>query len=338
MKYSQFSPKTSMQKVILFVSKGENSSATRYRALQYFPKFIEAGWLPKHATISGGVIAIAKTLFAARHANVVVLLRKTFPSPIFWLLRKLSKKIIFDFDDAIFCNTDGSYSKTRMQRFETTVSNCDHVFAGNQYLADAAKKYNGAVTVIPTSVEVEKYNLTCQKDDSVFELVWIGSQSTRKFIAEIIPSLEISAQTIQNLQLKIIADFELTSSKLNIINERWSEKTEALALCKADVGLAPMPENNWTKGKCALKVLQYMAAGLPVISSPSGVNAYVVENGVSGYLATNNQWSNLLNQMHSEKEKLVRIGGHGRSRAQSEFSTTVVFQKMLRSIDALLLN
>jgi glycosyltransferase involved in cell wall biosynthesis len=335
MKYSQFSSKTSMQKVILFVSKGENSSATRYRALQYFPQFIEADWLPKHATISGGVLSITKTLLAASQADVVVLLRKTFPSPMFWLLRKLSKKLIFDFDDAIFCNTDGSYSKTRMRRFEATVSYCDYVFAGNEYLANEAKRCNVAVTVIPTSVEVEKYNLTYHKDDSVFELVWIGSQSTRKYIAEIIPSLEIAAQTIPNLQLKIIADFELSSAKLNIINERWSEKTEALALCKADVGLAPMPENNWTKGKCALKVLQYMVAGLPVISSPSGVNAYVVENGISGYLATNNQWSTLLSQMHKEKEKLASMGEHGRRRAQSEFSISIVFQKMLHIINQL---
>jgi glycosyltransferase involved in cell wall biosynthesis len=335
MKYSQFSPKTSMQKVILFVSKGENSSATRYRALQYFPKFIEAGWQPRHATISGGIISIIKTLFAASQADVIVLLRKTFPSPIFWLLRKLSKKLIFDFDDAIFCSTDGSYSKTRMRRFVATVSNCDYVFAGNEYLANEAEKYNNAVTVIPTSVEVEKYNLTCQKDDSVFELVWIGSQSTKKYIVEIIPSLETAAQTISNLQLKIIADFELNSPILNIKNVAWNAHSEALELCKANVGLAPMPENNWTKGKCALKVLQYMAAGLPVISSPSGVNAYVVENGISGYLATNNQWITLLSQTHKEKEKLASMGELGRRRVQSEFSINVVFQKMQHIISQL---
>ena len=323
-----------MQKVILFVSKGENSSATRYRALQYFPKFIEAGWLPKHATISGGVISIVNTLFAANQADVVVLLRKTFPSPIFWLLRKLSKKLIFDFDDAIFCNTDGSYSKTRMRRFKATVSNCDYVFAGNEYLGNEAKKLNANVGIIPTSVEADKYNLTCQKNDSVFELVWIGSQSTRKYIEEIIPSLEIAAQTIPNLQLKIIADFELSSAQLSIKNVAWSAHSEALELCKADVGLAPMPENNWTKGKCALKVLQYMAAGLPVISSPSGVNADVVENGISGYFATgSHQWVDSLVQMHKERKKLVRMGEHGRRRVQSEFSISVVFQKMLRILD-----
>jgi glycosyltransferase involved in cell wall biosynthesis len=329
MKYSRFLPKTSMQKVILFVSKGENSSATRYRALQYFPKFIESGWQPKHATISGGAISIIKTLFAARQADVVVLLRKTFPSPLFWLLRKLSKRLIFDFDDAIFCNSDGSYSKTRMRRFKATVSNCDYVFAGNEYLANEAKKYTTAVTVIPTSVEVEKYNLTCQKDDSLFELVWIGSQSTRKYIAEIIPSLEIAAQTIPNLQLKIIADFELNSSKLSIKNVAWREDSEALELCKADVGLAPMPENDWTKGKCALKVLQYMAAGLPVISSPSGVNGHVVTNDLNGFLATNSsQWTETIVDAYRKKSYLPKMGQDGRKLVIASFSINIVYEKI----------
>jgi glycosyltransferase involved in cell wall biosynthesis len=319
-----------MQKIILFISKGENSSATRYRALQYFPQLIEAGWQPKHKTISGGVISTIKTLFTACQADVVILLRKTFPYPIFWLLRKLSKKLIFDFDDAIFCNTDGSYSKTRMQRFKSTVSNCDYVFAGNEYLANVAKLYNTKVSVIPTSIEVDKYDVTCQKDHSTFELVWIGSKSTRKYIAEIIPSLEEAAQSLPNLQLKIIADFELSSSQLSIKNILWSEHTEAIELCKADVGLAPMPEDNWTKGKCALKVLQYMASGLPVISSKSGVNAYVVEDGISGYtVSDNSQWAKLLILMHKDKATLASMGECGRHKVQSEFSITVVFQKIL---------
>ena len=316
-------------KNVLFISKGENASSTRYRALQYFPYLIATGWQPKHVTISGGLIAIAKTFIDAKNADVVVLLRKTFPYPIFWILRKLSKKLIFDFDDAIFCNTDGSFSTTRSSRFKTTILKCDHVFAGNEYLANEAKKYNSAVAVIPTSVEVSKYDISCQKDDMTFELVWIGSESTKKYIAEIIPALEKAARAIPNLKLKIIADFELASPILNIKNVAWAEHDEAIELCKADVGLAPMPENNWTKGKCALKVLQYMAAGLPVISSQSGVNAYVIENGINGYLAfDNSQWSELIIHVSKEKQTLGKMGMIGKERVHKEFSVNVVFQKM----------
>ncbi|HNV88026.1 MAG TPA: glycosyltransferase family 4 protein [Methylotenera sp.] len=318
---------------ILFISKGEAASSTRYRALQYFPHFIQTGWQPSHITISGGFLSILRTFLAAKKSDVVVILRKTFPYPIFWILRKLSKKLIFDFDDAIFSNTDGSYSKTRMHRFKITVASCDYIFAGNQYLAAKAKNYNPSVAVIPTSVEVDKYNLSCQKDNEAFELVWIGSKSTRKYIAEIIPSLENAAQNIPNLRLKIIADFELTSTKLNINNVAWTEHSEAIELCKADVGLAPMPENNWTKGKCALKVLQYMASGLPVISSQSGVNAYVVEDGISGYLVSDSsQWAERIVQLSKDKVALTKMGERGRCRVQTEFSIKAVFQKIITTL------
>ena len=319
-----------MPNSILFISKGGQSSSTRYRALQYFPYFIAAGWQPKHITISGGLIPVLRVLIAARKADIVVLLRKTFPYPIFWMLRRLSKKLIFDFDDAIFCNSDGSYSKTRMRRFKTTVSNCDYILAGNEYLATEAGKHNPAVAVIPTSVDAEKYALRRQKRTGVLELVWIGSSSTRKYLEEVIPFLEDAARAVPSLQLNVIADFELTSNTFTIKNIPWSEQSEATELCIADIGIAPMPENNWTKGKCALKVLQYMAAGLPVLSSQSGVNAYVVENGVSGYLVSeNSQWAKLIVQMNKDKAAMEQMGKCGRNRVQSEFSIDVVFRKLM---------
>ena len=103
--------------------------------------------------------------------------------------------------------------------------------------------------------------------------------------------LEGSAEKIPRLRLKIVADFDLPSEKLSTWALAWSETGEAQALASAHIGIAPMPEDPWTRGKCALKVLQYMAAGLPVVSSPAGVNAEVVVNGVTGFLAeTPRQW------------------------------------------------
>ncbi len=322
-----------MQKKILFISKGEHTSSTRYRAMQYFPYFESHGWQPAHITISGGIIPIIRTLHATTKVDVVVLLRKTFPMPVFWLLRKLSKRLIFDLDDAIFTNTDGSHSTTRMQRFIKTVSKCDYIFAGNQYLADEAKKHNNNVSVIPTSVEVAKYDLDINRDAETFDLVWIGSKSTKKYISEIVPAIEHAAQSVPNLTLKIIADFELSSPVLKIKNIAWSEIDEAMELSKSHVGLAPLTNDSWTKGKCALKVLQYMATGLPVISSPVGVNAYLVDNGVNGYLAADNKaWSEFIIKMYQEKEHLKQMGTQGKKRVYQEFSIDVVFKKMFAII------
>ncbi len=325
-----------MHKKLLFISKGETASSTRYRALQYFPFLIQAGFSPTHITISGGINPIFNTLIAASKADVVVLLRKTFPAPLFWLLRKLSKKLVFDFDDAIFCNTDGSQSCTRMQRFKHTIKNCDYVFAGNGYLAAHAKQFNSAVEVIPTSINTDKYNLDCQKDTQALKLVWIGSSSTKKYLIDILPQLEKAAHFVTDLQLNNISDFQLSSTTLKINNIAWQAETEASELNKADIGIAPMLDNNWTKGKCALKVLQYMASGLPVISSHSGVNAEVIQDQVTGYLLKKNEdWPELIIALQHKKTQLQQMGQQGKLFVNNEFSIPAVYQKILAALNRL---
>lgn len=325
-----------MTKKLLFISKGENSSSTRYRATQYFPYFLNENFSPRHLSISGGLLPILMALIAIKQSDIVILLRKTFPWPIFWLIRKLSKKLIFDFDDAIFCNSNGTCSTTRMKRFKSTVAQCDYIFAGNQYLANEALKFNSQTTVIPTSVDANKYDLEITKDTNNLILVWIGSQSTKKYLTEILPYLEQAAKNIPNLKLKVISDFSLKSEILAIENVQWSEKTEAIELCSSHIGIAPMPINDWTKGKCALKVLQYMAAGLPVVSSDSGVNSQVIEDEYTGFLVRDNsQWEEALNKISTKKFDLDLIGNLGKLKVRSEFTIDVVFKKMKTFIEAL---
>jgi glycosyltransferase involved in cell wall biosynthesis len=320
-----------MAKRILFLSKGANASSTRYRGLQYFNLLKVSGYVPTHITISGGLCPLLSAFYHASQADIVILLRKTFPAPIFWLLRQFSKKLIFDFDDSIFCNTDGSYSKTRMTRFIKTIQHCDYVFAGNQYLADVAKKFQYSTVIVPTSLDTQKYLVPQAKNPERFTLVWIGSHSTKRYIVGILSAIENAAKYIPNLQLKIIADFELSSESLRIVNVPWSEKVEAEEISSADVGLAPLPPDDWTKGKCALKVLQYMSAGLPVITSPTSVNAYVIENSKSGYHAGNDrEWTESIFQAFKQREVLREMGAFGKDRVANEFDVKVVFKDILK--------
>lgn len=325
-----------MHKRILFLSKGENASSTRYRALQYFPLYLESGYKPVHTTISGGLLPFLVALFQASQADIVVLLRKTFPAPALWLLRVVSKKLFFELDDAIFSNTDGSYSKTRMSRFINTVRQCDHVFAGNQYLAEITKAYQANTSIVPTALNTQKYSLPTKSDSKDFVLVWIGSRSTKKYIAGILPAIEKAAEAVPNLKLKIIADFELESDVLPINNTPWAETTEAAEVRSADVGLAPLPADNWTKGKCALKVLQYLSAGLPVISSPTSANGYVVDHLKSGFLVENeSEWSQSIITAYEQREQLPIMGEYGRKRVCSEFDINVVFKNILKKLESI---
>jgi glycosyltransferase involved in cell wall biosynthesis len=316
-------------KRILFISKGENASSTRYRALQFFPYFTQHGYMPSHVMASGGFVATLDTLWQASRADVVVVLRKTFPLPLLWLLRRVSRRLIFDMDDAVFCNSDGSPSATRMKRFSAIAKVSDYIFAGNQFLAEKSVMFNAAVGVIPTSLDVEKYNIAAEKPSNRIDLVWIGSRSTKKYLEFVLPALELSAARLPGLTLKIVADFDLPNSTLCSIPIAWSSECEGRELASAHIGIAPMIENDWTRGKCALKVLQYMAAGLPVVSSRAGVNAEIVQHGETGFLVTSpEEWADAIEQLALSPSLREKMGRAGRVVAVERYSRVRVFASM----------
>ncbi len=321
-------------KKILFISKGIDSASSRYRGFQFFSYLQEHGFNVSHVTASGGLLAILNTLWQASQADKVILLRKTFPLVISWLLGIVSKQLIFDLDDAIFCRSDGSLSKTRMDRFKFICKHSDHIFAGNQFLAENSLKFTEAVTVIPTCLEVSKYKLVAEQADDTIDLVWIGSQSTSKYLIDILPMLEDIAKKHTNLRLKIIADFDLKDVKIPVLTIPWSEETEAKELACSHIGIAPMRDNDWTRGKCALKVLQYMAASLPVISANVGVNSEAVIDCETGYLvSTTDEWAVALDKLLKDRALRNSMGSAGYERVIEQYDITVIFQRILAILE-----
>lgn len=321
---------------LLFVSKGEDSASTRYRALQFFPLWRAAGFAPAHVTASGGARATLDMLRQARRADVVIVLRKTFPAALLWLLRRASRRLVFDFDDAIFCNSDGTPSRTRMVRFAAMARACDRVLAGNAFLAGHAAAFNPAVTLVPTSVDAARYRVEVDKPTDTLDLVWIGSHSTRKYLAEAMPWLAQAAQAVPELRLKIVADFDLPGCGVATLPVAWRAETEVRALVSSHIGIAPMRDDDWSRGKCALKVLQYMAAGLPVVSSRAGANAEVIEDGVQGFLVTTPQeWMARIAQLAAHADLRRRMGEAGRRRVAAAYSAEPVFGRLRSVIEGL---
>ncbi len=319
---------------ILFLSKGMHASSTRYRATDFFPFFEAAGWQPTHLKIKNSFIGRLQLLQAARKADAVVVVRRTFDALFAKWLRHYSRQLIFTFDDAIFAKGNGAQSRGRERRFAATLPLCDHIWAGNHYLAENARQYNPNSTIIPTAIDDKKYAIQADKPNANIDLVWIGSHSTQKHLATIIPALEAAAAQIPTLRLKIIADFTLQSSQLEMLHIPWSQEVEAQALASAHIGIAPLPDNAYTRGKCGLKVLQYMAAGLPVISSPAGVNQDMVQNGISGLFAANEQaWVDAILQLAHNTELRNTMGIAGQQRCQERFTLAANFQKMLATLE-----
>lgn len=319
-----------MARRILFISKGDDSASTRYRALQFFPLLQRAGYAASHATAAGRPDVYLRALRFAAAADIVVVLRKTFPGPVLWLLRRVSRKLVFDFDDAIFCNTDGTPSPTRMRRFSGMASVCDHLFPGNRFLADKAAHYNPAITIVPTSIDTVRYAGDYPKPQDSFDLVWIGSRSTRKYLLEALPALRLAAARVPHLRLKIIADFDLPEAGLTTLAIPWSAETEARELGSAHLGIAPMRDDEWSRGKCALKVLQYMAAGLPVVSSDAGANAEAIVPGETGYLVGDHEsWAERIAQLAADAALRDRMGNEGRCRVCADYSIERVLSRMI---------
>jgi len=324
------------KKNILFISKGEHAASTRYRAMIYFDALRENGWRPIHLTLHG-TLSRFKLLHKANQADVIVILRKTFSIPYLYLLRLCSKHIVFDMDDAIFCSSNGSISRTRIRRFARVVRRCQQIWAGNEYLAEAALRYNPSTTILPTSLDPKKYAIKATKPNDNLDLVWIGSSSTRRYLESALPLLERLANRFSFLRLKIVADFDLPSQQLRTLAIPWSEKGESEALASAHIGIAPMPKNAWTLGKCGLKVLQYMAASLPVVSSPVGVNRDIVKHEVTGFLAESpDDWQESIERLIRNPDLRLAMGKAGQKRITKHYSTDVTFQKMILNLKDML--
>lgn len=323
-------------KKILFVSASEQSASTRYRALNYFSRLRAAGWQSEHFAVGGNPLFRALLLKKAAEADAVVVLRKTFAGIFPRLLRRAARILIFDFDDAIFMRSNGEGSPTRMKRFARSVEVCDQVWAGNDYLAESARQHNPVVDTLATSISPEAYHYALAKPVHPIDLVWIGSSSTKKYLLQLIPDLELLNGKAGNLRLKIIADFTVCTSKLQVVPVAWSTSVEARELASSHIGIAPIPDDAWTRGKCGLKVLQYMAAGLPVVASPCGVQAQIVQHGVSGLWARSpDEWHSALLSLASDLALRGKMGEAGMQRVAGHFSTDAIFARMISNLEAL---
>lgn len=324
---------------VLFISRGFDAPSTRYRARAYFPSLEQAGWEPMHETAERDWPTRLRILRRARKVDAVVVLRKTFSGLFRVLLRGAARKLILDIDDAIYVRDSGDPSPSRMRRFARMASCCDQIWCGNSHLAEQARQFKQAVTILPTSIDPGKYHPQQAQNANAtgnghVELVWIGSSATRKYLEQALPAFEAAARTCPALRLNIIADFTLHSDRLPIAATPWSEATEAAALSQADIGIAPMTDDPWTRGKCGLKVLQYMAAALPVIADAVGVHRDLILPGQTGLLVENPaDWPDAIAQLAGDPAGRHRMGQAGRDRVCEHFATAVTAQRLIEQLD-----
>jgi len=268
----------------------------------------------------------------ARAYDAVLLHKKTLTAVDAILLRRFARRIIYDFDDAIMVSADHPQRdwSSRRARFRRTVRLADAVIAGNEYLAGQAKRYGAEVRVIPTGLDTGMYEgKLSSRPDGATRLVWIGSSSTLKYLEILLPVLEDIGRRHSNVVLRIICDCFAELSHMKVEACLWSQHDHVEQLLSSDIGLAPLPDDRFTRGKCGFKILQYAAAGLPTIGSPVGVNTEFIGPERRGLLAeTPEQWADAIERLLGDVDLRRQMGEAARQFCQS-FDSSVVGQKLV---------
>jgi glycosyltransferase involved in cell wall biosynthesis len=267
-------------------------------------------------------------LWAAGRFAGVILQRKLLPCWQLALLRRRAKRLIFDFDDAIEGRDSyarkGPKSWQRLLHFWTTLQLADAVIAGNPYLEGRARSFVPAQRVvrIPTCVAPERYRLAPhERRGAAARLVWIGQRSTIQSLDLLRPHLAAAASRLPGLELRIISDTAPDLPGVKVVLRPWSFQTEVEDLAQGDIGITFLPDDAWSQGKCGLRVLQFMAAGLPVVANPVAMNRQMVIPGHTGLLAdTPERWAAAIEQLAADPSRRSQMGAAGRRLVEQEYS------------------
>jgi glycosyltransferase involved in cell wall biosynthesis len=313
---------------ILALSERANHVCCRYRIAAYRSAIETAGGRLRIEPLARDVTARIGQLRAARGADVIVLQRRLLPRWQLWLLRRWARALVYDFDDAIFRRSSfsqrGPTSWQRQRAFRATVAAADLTIAGNPYLREKAAEIVGheRVQLIPTCVDVRNYaRAEHRRTASDVKLVWIGQRSTLKYLVDAKPCLAAAAQRLPGLDLRVVSDVFPADCGIACAPRVWAAETEAADLADADIGISWLTDDDWSRGKCGLKVLQYMAAGLPVVANRVGANCDMVVDGQTGYLAsTPEEWATAVELLARDPARRRRMGENGRRLARERYS------------------
>ncbi|UCD55390.1 MAG: glycosyltransferase [Candidatus Omnitrophota bacterium] len=265
------------------------------------------------------IYIIAKLLVLSKKYEIVYVQKVILPKALWKILRKLNKRVIFDFDDAIYIYKDISY----------LLKDAACVVVSNKILKERALGYNKRIYELISPVSVNK-RFPAPKDGSV-TLGWIGSPETSRYLLPLMPVFRDLKEKFENLEIEFMGvapnkDFAL----LNIGIKDWSLEAEKEYLKRLAVGIMPLKDDEWSRSKAGYKLLLYMSRGIACVASPVGINMKIIENGKSGFFATSkDEWFERLSVLLKDAKLRGKIAERGRIRAKEHFSYDKVFPKFL---------
>lgn len=329
--------------------------SSRYRVEQYIPYLREQGldctvrpfvssrfykilykkgfYLKKAFFFLQSCLGRISDFLAAFRYDVIFIHLEAFPlgPPVLeWVWAKAGKKIIYDLDDAIYMGVTSPANRFLKylkfpNKVKTILKLSRHVITCNEYLADYAAKCNKNITVIHTSVDTEKFKPEIREGDGIVTIGWIGSHTTTQYL-EKLKDVFRRLSLKHRFRLKIIgaADHDMQISGIEVIDKDWNLENEIKEFKSLDIGVYPLPDNEWTAGKTGFKTIQYMSVGIPCVVSDAKPNRVIVEDGVNGFLAkTDDEWIDRLSRLIEDPALRERIGVAGRKMVVARYSLQV---------------
>ncbi len=350
-------------KVLVFTRYGRAGASSRQRFYQYLPCLQAASvdltvapllsndyvaGLQRGLKPRGEVLAAypqrVRALLRAQKFDLIWIEKETLPWLPAWLEQVLlpgGVPYVLDYDDAVFHYYDlhrKPWVKALLgNKHPRLMSKAAMVIAGNDYLADFARA-SGAerVEILPTVIDLQRYpqpRRSTGTADAPPCVGWIGQRATASFL---MPLASVFQRLSSELGLRFAA-VGIDAGKLGLpmTSIPWSEDSEVASISSFDIGIMPLVDEPFERGKCGYKLIQYMACGLPVVASPVGVNRQIVEHGVNGFLATTPQeWEQALRILSADPALRLAMGQAGRRKVEQQYSLQVTGPKLIRLLQS----
>jgi glycosyltransferase involved in cell wall biosynthesis len=313
----------------MLLGYGLEQPSYRHRMRSLIEPLQAAGWQVRAEQFPSGRYGLRTWERRAllRWADVTVLHQIKLSSLEARLFAAFSRRRVFDVDDAIYVRKPRRLgdlpdeSAWRKQKFAATCRWVDAVAAGNDVLAGVARATAKEIVVLPTSIDTACYESTFAGPGDAPTIVWIGSPENLIYLDMIRPALARLTKRYPTLRMRVICSEFPDWSDVNVERVPWSSATEAHSLAGAHMGVMPLTDDAWSRGKCAFKLLQYMAASLPCVASPVGANTEAVLDGINGFYATDvDEWERSLEKLIVSPELRAQFGAKGRQHVEQRYA------------------
>ena len=318
----------------------EKWASSRYRVYNYIPYLQSLGVRtivvsPPDRHILNRLGYLVSILYFSRRTDVVFIQKKIFKKGFLYLLHKLNPNIVFDMDDAIFARPSSvpsrEFNEDRIRNgLNYLLQKSRIITAGNNFLKQYALQFNRDVHVIPTPILSERPTGVKKLPSDQVTIGWIGNHENLIYLDELSGVIQTLSRSFENrLIFTVICDEQFELQGVDIQNVKWSLSGEPEALMDIDIGIMPLREDEWSRGKCAFKLLQFMSFGIPVVASPVGMNREVIRHGENGYLAkTETEWILNLSALIRDRGLRHRFGTAGKRMVVMDYS----YQKTSRML------